>query len=68
MALGAPVTTLNMNLQVSMSHMQVLETPVENKYLCFRKEMSRKAESFVNRKRNETGMSTGEQKYRHAEM
>lgn len=53
MALGAPVTTLNMNLQVSMSHMQVLETPVENKYLCFRKDMSRKAESFVNRKRNE---------------
>jgi len=43
-----------MQLQVSVSHMQVLETAAGNNFLCSMKEISRKAESFVNRRRRKS--------------
>lgn len=52
LTLGSPLTRLNTKLQVSTSHMQVLKTPAGNKYLCFKKEISSKAECFVNRRRS----------------
>lgn len=44
LTLGSPSTRLNMKCQVSRSHMQVLETTAGDKYLCSRKEISRKPE------------------------